>query len=364
MAGVIPTTKHKRIFLLTLPRTASNLLVRMLNLENQSALVRPDGDAEANSQYEYFFVSTVPLRIELADRPSEKWSQDEYTQVKQRLQASADGLLSYLEEAGADGRSVFVKEHLLWMLSPQAEDLVKRVDKWERRFWKVKLPGGTTIQRGSKAASDASNDRQGDVQGEQAPIVENETVFPDGFLRIWTPTFLIRHPALVFPSLYRTSVDLEGRDEAKKNAGGMFRLEMTWRWSRKLWEWYNQQWQEGNTILRPIILDADDIILKPGVIISYCKLVGLDAEKCRFEWEPANAEEGWSMNFIEKRMKSSLLSSAGIIREGKVAAGLDIEQEMRKWSDEFGEEEAKKIEAWVTAAMPDYDFLCERRLRV
>ncbi|ETI20999.1 hypothetical protein G647_07342 [Cladophialophora carrionii CBS 160.54] len=364
MAGIVSTTKHKRVFLLTHPRTASNLLVRILNLENQPALGRPDDGAGRNAQFEYFFVSTVPLRIKLADQPSLSWSEDERTEAMQRLQASADGLLRHLEEAEAGGRSVFVKEHLLWMLSPQAEDLVKRSGNLESRFWKVKVPGGTPVQGGSKAASYVSNHRQAGVQDKEATVIENQTVFPDSFLRTWTPTFLIRHPALVFPSLYRTSVDLEGRDEARNNAGGMFRIEMTWRWSRQLWEWYNKEWQEGNTTLRPIILDADDIILEPQIITTYCKLVGLDAEKCRFEWERAGAEEEASMNFMERKMKSSLLSSAGIIRDGKVAAGLDMRQEVRKWSQEFGEEEARKIEAWVTAAMLDYEFLWERRLRV
>jgi hypothetical protein len=68
------------------------------------------------------------------------------------------------------------------------------------------------------------------------------------------------------------------------------------------------------------------------------------------------------MHAVERRMKSSLLSSTGIIRQGKVAAGLDIEHEAQKWAHEFGEEEAKKVANWVRAAMPDYEFLRERRL--
>jgi hypothetical protein len=352
-----------RIFLLTHPRTASNLLVRILNLENQPALLRPDGEARTNAKYEYFFLSTVPLRIKLAIRPSVDWSHDEQTEAMQRLQASADSLLRYVEETEAQGGSVFVKEHLLWMLSPQAEDLVKGSPDSERPLWKVKLTGKSLIQEGSKAASNVSKHTHVDLQDEEGTVIQNETVLPDSFLCTWTPTFLIRHPALVFPSLYRTSVDLEGRAEARKNADGMFRMEMTWRWSRKLWEWYNQEWQQGNTTLRPIVLDADDIILKPEVIITYCRLVGLDAEKCRFEWERASTEEEGGMNFLERRMKSSLLSSTGIIRDGKVAAGLDMEQEVHKWKEEFGEGEARKIETWVAAAMLDYDFLWERRLR-
>lgn len=35
----------------------------------------------------------------------------------------------------------------------------------------------------------------------------NSTILPDKFLETWLPTFLIRHPALVFPSHYRAFKD-------------------------------------------------------------------------------------------------------------------------------------------------------------
>ena len=356
MSGAVSTVgRSKRIFLLTHPRTASNLLVRILNLEHQPALRAPDSETRPGEKYEYFFVSTLPLRITLADRPSGDWSQDEHAQMKQYLQASADELRTRVESAEAQGNSVFVKEHLMWMLPPEAEDLVKGGANRDSSFWKVQFPQQEPVGGVIKLHDKEDGESLG---------VRNETVLSDSFLRTWTPTFLIRHPALVFPSLYRTSVDLEGREGTKKNSKGMFRLEMTFRWSRSLWEWYNKEWERGKTASPPIILDADDIILHPRVVTKYCDLVGLDAEKCRFEWERASAEEEGNLNFIEKRMKSSLLSSTGIIQQGKVASGLDIEQEAHKWSEEFGGEEAKKIADWVAIATADYEFLKERKLAV
>ncbi len=344
MANATSTITPKRIWLLTHPRTASNLLVRILNLQHQPALRAPDADTRSADDYEYFFISTVPLRIKLANRASEDWSQDEYAEMAQLLQSSADQLRTHVDNA--KGRLVFVEEHLMWMLSPEAEDLAKGTTDNRSSFWKAQFPQPTVH------CEDSAMSWQ----------IRNDTIFPDSFLRTWIPTFMIRHPALVFPSLYRTSVDLEGPEDARKNANGMFRLEMTWRWSRSLYQWYNREWEQGSTTSPPVIIDADDIILRPEIVLKYCELVGLESDKCRFQWEHASIEEEDGMNFIERRMKSSLLSSSGILQQGKVAAGLEIQAEAHKWKGEFGEEEAKKIEKWVAAAMPDYEFLKERRL--
>lgn len=37
--------------------------------------------------------------------------------------------------------------------------------------------------------------------------------------------------------------------------------------------------------------------------------------------------------------------------------------ERGKWAEEFGETEARRIESWVRKAMPDYEYMRERRMR-
>ncbi|KIW34200.1 uncharacterized protein PV07_00993 [Cladophialophora immunda] len=348
-----------RVFLLTHPRTASNLVTRILNLDNQPALCGPGTDAQKSNNNGYFFLPTVSRRLELADRRSEDWAEEERADISRCLEACTARLVQHAESAEAEGKGVYVKEHLIWMLSPAAEDLAKGTDLTRDRDCNI-------VQR--KAAREEG---EGDTEEREA---QNQTVLPDAFLRTWTPTFLIRHPALVFPSLYRTCVDLEGPEQARKNADGSFRIEMTWRWSRNLWEWFRRQgndestsqWVFGDDKLSgsswPIILDADDVILQPDVIKRYCQIVRLDPDRCQFEWESATAEEQQSLHAVERRMKSSLLSSTGLIK-GKTAVGLDLEREAQEWKDEFGEEEARKLLSWVKDAMPDYEFLRERRLR-
>lgn len=350
-----------RILLLTHPRTASNLLVRILNLDHQPTVCNKTGPATNNDKYGYFFLPTMPLRLGLAYRQLKDWTETERVQMMECFQGCADELLRYAELAEQQRRGVFIKEHLIWMLSPQAEDLAKGASGTEEPLWKVLVSEPNTLESSTKV----DRTTQDHMKDETLPAKtesRNETVFPDGFLRSWTPTFLIRHPALVFPSIYRTSVDLEGAEEARKNADGMFCVEMTLRWIRTLCEWFNGEYREGRIAAAPIILDADDIILHPELITKYCALVGLDPDKCQYAWERPTAEEEEKMNFIEKRMKSSLLSSTGIVQKGTVGAELIIGKEKQKWREEFGEEEAQKLETWVAAAMPDYEFLTARRL--
>jgi len=59
-------------------------------------------------------------------------------------------------------------------------------------------------------------------------IERHETVLPDEVLRQWNPAFLVRHPALPSPSLYRTTMDLQGAEAAKRE-GAYQRLKMTMR---------------------------------------------------------------------------------------------------------------------------------------
>lgn len=365
----------RRIYLLSHPRTASNLLVKILNLENQPALNHGSrSDEESRNKFGYFFLPTMPHRLDLAFRASHEWTEQARTQMKSCFQACADSLAEYVESAERQGRSVFVKEHLNWMIAPSAEDEVKRggATAGPEADWNVEIPDVLVLTPEAERSALAQ------------PLPRNETVLPDDFLLTWTPTFLIRHPALVFPSIYRTSLDLEGPEETKKAAEGMFRSEMTWRWTRRLCEWYWFHDEERNrtriatssesaeqrhtqATACPIILDADDIILSPSVVTRYCSLVGLDASLCRFEWPAASAEEQESMSFIERRMKSSLLSSTGLIVQGKTAKTAEtpdlLETEKKAWKAEFGDEEAAKIERWVRDALPDYEFLRERRLK-
>jgi hypothetical protein len=57
------------------------------------------------------------------------------------------------------------------------------------------------------------------------------------------------------------------------------------------------------------------------------------------------------------------MGTSTTINTKKTAGDIDINEEGRKWRDEFGEEDAQMIEKYVRAAMSDYEFLKSKRLR-
>jgi hypothetical protein len=103
-------------------------------------------------------------------------------------------------------------------------------------------------------------------------------------------------------------------------------------------------------------------MIEREVVLRYSKIVGLDPTKLEFSWAPASKEELDKMRGPERRMRSTISASAGIV-EGKTSTDLDIDEEMKKWRVEFGEEEGEKIEKWVRAAILDYEYMKAKRLR-
>ncbi|KAF2810312.1 uncharacterized protein BDZ99DRAFT_570901 [Mytilinidion resinicola] len=327
----------RRFYLLTYPRTASNLLVRILALEDQADIFM----GEKNS---YFFGGAMASRmhmLKITGRRPEDWTQEERTSLTENYQEGFDALHRHVEAAEALGQHVFVKEHLPWFIDPisEAKHLFGENSTDE-------LPWTVTTSLAPK----------------HSPL--NESILPDAFLRTWFPTFLIRHPALAFPSCYRTSVDNEGA-EAARSQHAVNQVEMSVHWSRALYDWYTHQPEESGSnddATWPVILDADDVIEDPDLVRKYSRMVGLDPSRLKFAWASASEDELNKMDDMARRMTSTLDASTAIV-SGKTSIGLDIDEEAKKWKVEFGEEEGERIERLVRAAMPDYEYMKARRLR-
>jgi len=279
-----------------------------------------------------------------AGRHLDEWTPSERTALMSSYQTCFDALQTQVETAATLGKDILVKEHATWLMEPVAEtEWVFGENSTHESPWTVKV----------KALP------------EQTRSALNETVLPDEFLKSWLPTFLIRHPALVFPSSYRTCVDLNGAEAARTESAHA--LEMTMHWSRTLFDWYALQIKTSASdsdpeVTWPIILDADDIMMEPEVVIRYSETVGLDPTRLKFSWVPASEEELGKMHGTERRMRSTMSASTGIV-DGKTSIDLDVNVEAKKWRLEFGEDEGQKIEKWVRAAMPDYEYMRAKRLR-
>jgi hypothetical protein len=334
MAKGASTRQRGRYWLLTSPRTASNLLVKMLNLDEQG--VRPAHHGG------YFFLPTVEKHFLLERKSIDTWTEEENAAINGIIQQCSQRFLDHITAAEQEGQKLFIKEHSIMLNHPRVED---------------------HYINGSKEARTISEATPVPIKGIPEPTRSrlNLTLFPDEFLKTWNPTFLIRHPALMIPSLYRTC---QGEMEYK----GIRRprqepcpTELTMRWHRTLYEFFAEHFANDN--VWPIVLDADDIMTRPELVSKYAKLAGLDDSKVRRSWEKAGDKDLNKLSTVEQRMLSSINAST-TIDNSKVAGNIDIDQEVVKWTQEFGEGEARKLEKWVRDALPDYEFMHSRRMRV
>ena len=341
---------QQRLLLITYPRTASNLLMHILNMPEQPNTVCEESGG-------YFFLPALRRMRQLGviERPYNEWSAEERTEIANLFQDCFDKLHVQVMNAQATGRRIVIKEHAPFMTDPLTlmkfgatqEELASTMGE----PWKIKLPDEWNQSTPFGCVLDDS--------------FPNDTVLPNAFLMTWQPTFLIRNPIVVFPSYYRLFHSARKGDKEKMQAvNGQMNRTMTLTWTRRLYDWYMTIWHRrycAECQQAPIILDADDILASPEVLKEYCRKVGLEETKLLFSWDPLSQEELARYDPVKKRMRDTLFASSGIQKD-KLAADKDLNTEIATWKDEFGEEEALQIRDWVVAAMPDYHYLRSKRL--
>ncbi|KAF3019354.1 hypothetical protein E8E14_010836 [Neopestalotiopsis sp. 37M] len=338
MSSDTDTDKPKRFYLISYPRTASNLLLKILNVESQT------GFSSGGYDGGYFFMPVDGILCErrLRSRCVSDWTSDERREVQESFQACFENQLRCVESAQSQGHSIFVKEHATFVVDPTARSRLRfGADAVSEPSWTVQYAGGSTHSK------------------------LNTTVLPDEFLITWLPTFLIRHPAIAFPSYYRTIIDREGEELA--SADNFASLVITVEWSRALYDFYVQHrdafpCSEAQRSEWPIVLDADDVIAHPEIVSSYCEKLDMDPRQLRFSWDQADPEKLAKMHPAQRAMRTTIYESTGVMK-GKYAPELSISDEVNKWRSEFGDLAAQHIEKLVRRAMPDYEYLRARKLR-
>lgn len=330
MAQGVEKPQRPRYWLITSPRTASNMLVKILNLDEQG--VRP---AEHGG---YFFMPVVPRRFMAHLKPMKTWTEDERQGVAEAQQKCFDTFQEHVAAAEQEGQLLFVKEHALMMNDPYFEA------QYIHGTHNVEGEAGTLSTKG------VDNPTRSAL---------NLTSMPDEFLKTWQPTFLIRHPAMMLPSLYRTCEGFKVDGFQRPNNEPMV-VERTMRWIRTLYDFYDGYY--GDDGQWPLVLDADDIMKHPELVAKYAQLAGLDPGKLRFSWDKASEEQVSALPQVQQRMLSSINTSSKV-DHSKIAGDIDIDKEAVKWREEFGEDAGRNLEQWVRDALPDYQFLHSRRLR-
>ncbi|ORX97504.1 hypothetical protein BCR34DRAFT_607248 [Clohesyomyces aquaticus] len=360
------TSEHEPRFnaVFSNPRTASHLLFKLLNLADQSSVRKHPDDG-------YIFMRPTMMRLKrgLGGKSVSEWTVHDKKSVQSMFQKSYDELERWRQDAQAMGKGAYLKFHCLELAEPVSEtrwlhgvDAARGMQSW------TVSPTGSASARGTRL-------RERKSEG-------NETCLPDATLKSWRPTFLIRHPALVLPSLLRADLEF-GTDalfspENEEDASGYRRAweaakewQVTFHWQRQLLEWFlvnltaEEMYTDEDDVFFPIVLDADDLQSPsaPELLTRYTRAVGLDPESVKFEWKTAPKEEVDEMNIYEKRLLDTISTSTGIV-PGKTAQGLVLENETTKWRAEFGERLGTKLGKWVKAAMSDYERMHSMRLTV
>ncbi|KAJ5113927.1 hypothetical protein N7456_002461 [Penicillium angulare] len=345
-----------RVLLVSIPRTASNLLVKVLNLPNQS-------NVHSNEKAGYFFYPgfVTAARGGYMEKPAEQWTNQEKEQVRATYQGCLDKIEECTSEAEEKNKMMFAKEHSFWM-HPPASFQKKITGVHNEEFFNT-FRVNTPEKYGSTRT--------------YSPL--NETIFSDEYLRSWQMIFIIRHPALTWPSFWRSMLKFskEGIIDEDEVQGGTTMANMSMRWSRSLYDWNLHQDRRH----APPILDAYDLIHSPEVVIKFCEQAGMNSTALQFEWNcQADDSDHWASaqkvkevatkTGVDERhirashiMLNTLSHSSGLLKD-KTPEEVDISTEMVKWKAEFGDEVAGKIKKAVWDSMPDYEYMKARRVTV
>lgn len=346
-----PASPH-RVLLVSVPRTASNLLLKLVDIHNQpNVLTSPRGG--------YFF---YPAYLGAAtegtlEKPTSEWSSEEKEKFQTAFQGCIDNLEGYSSRAKDKNKIMFAKEHACWFHNPG--------------FLQKSRTG---IDDQEFISSFRSGIHVPDHYGPKDFSASNETILPDAYLHTWQMAFLIRHPALAWPSFYRAMQKiLAERQIDEDGIKGTSLGNMTFRWTRQLYDWCASQ---PDVATPPPLVDAHDLIHNPGVVLKFCERLGLDKDAVQFQWnsetlpdtwktsgEGPEAEEQARRERANAVMLSTISGSSGLVKD-KAPVDIDIEAETVKWSEEFGAGVAGFLRKAVLDSMPDYEYLKARRITV
>ncbi|KAL3428794.1 hypothetical protein BDV09DRAFT_190666 [Aspergillus tetrazonus] len=263
-------------------------------------------------------------------RPTEQWTLEETEEIRQAFQENFDYFEAKSQSANSQGKIFFAKEH-----SPRLVDPAALTQYLLNHDYQTSPRPGIQIPNASSRLGIQVPNSYGAVGKFSA---KNITIFPDAYLEM-------------FPSCYRALLNLEQEG--------------------RLYDWYcvhdvQSYPRRHDDISFPILLDAQDIIHHPEVVLKYCELIGMNPEKARFAWQPESfprSTTGVGPKCAEAVMMATLDRSTSVLKE-KTPPTVDIALERKKWEEEFGEGLAKQMEKWVDHAMPDYNYLWSKRLRV
>ncbi|XWW97827.1 hypothetical protein V2A60_005814 [Cordyceps javanica] len=315
------------VFFLSCPRTLSNLLVKLLSQQQgweESGYYLHNAYMYA---YENFSQSVD------AEAPPEK--RQEYVR---QLRESFAKMEAAREAAHNNGNALFLKSHCAQIWEPSILFEATKDGEYAAEFTLFDEPPGA------------------------APPRTNPTMLTDAYLLSFVPVFLVRHPALMVDSWWRTETragsppDPALTTRARAHGLGL---------ARQLYDWYAglaaASDDEAATAPGrpgvPIVVDADDV-LEGDAVHRLARTVGMDPAQVLESWAPRSTE---GLVPLHKSYVQGIWESTGVDKS-KSARCLDLEAKYRGWRETYGDEVGGFMVKLTESYLPDYEYLKSKRL--
>ena len=337
-----------RLWLVYFPRAAHHLFMRMLSCQPNLEMI----------EVLTHLAPVVPQTIRLSSNETLNEAREECEILKQTTRQGVERWMRDIDNLEHQGKRVLNSYSVAFHISPAAHN------RW-LNHWRHEKSGSLELVspsiNGEALTSDTDKMRipsslpYWHLEPSQTSKT-NPTIFSDSFLRSHIPIFLIRHPALAFPSTIRVASEY-----FNTQVGDVFmNLILRYKWHKILYDWYMaNRVATGNPPV--VVLDADDLMYNPQAVEKLCSRTGLDPELVKYEWN-ANPNGKLETTYEnEDVFLNTLAASSGVVK-GKGSDGVEIDVEAQKWKLEFGVQRATMLEKLVRDAMKDYDYLRARSI--
>ncbi|KAF4943749.1 hypothetical protein FSARC_14842 [Fusarium sarcochroum] len=183
-----------------------------------------------------------------------------------------------------------------------------------------------------------------------ATIYSNPTLLPDDLWKSVTPIIVIRHPALAFPSLHRSTSAipaLANLDPTENHNYWFANLA----WSRLLFETLKSQ---GRT---PVVVDGEDVCTRTDEVIKgVCNALGLDPAGVSDTWVPLGEDAEGFAHPVFKEMTRTIWESDGVKKHEPVGS-VSLDDAVASIEKEYGTELAVNMRTVIEEQMQNYRYL-------
>ncbi|KAL0569958.1 hypothetical protein V5O48_012007 [Marasmius crinis-equi] len=352
------TSEHRRVYLLAQQRSCSHLAYQLLSSHPAFKATSPRSFAKA---YQVGTDSQAPTTDHLTALRMREHGLEAEAAARISYQGTLDDMQMEIADAESKDKRFLTMDHPFYLMSSAFVNahLGSAADGLEDKPAPLITDRQLDIPVGLRS-----------VPSNLPPRSEsNPTLLPDRFFFSFTPILTIRHPAHAIPSNLRAARSVSSEFPEFATAIGT-----SFRFPRLVFDSF--KFRGGGP--SPIVMDGGRLVQDPqGQMKKLCKVLGLDESGIRYMWDETIETLGSRESKTAKAFLGTFHGSKGVIadkvsemehslrilkltyRIQKYNQPVDIQEETKKWAEEWGEDVARTLQEKVAAAMEDYEYLLE-----